>query len=80
LVFITNTNASKQVVYNYKEDNKLGIPLFPLALGSILLGYIGKYIFLSCVTLPILPNYVKIIPIILSFSGALLAYLLYYIS
>lgn len=80
LVFIANINSTKQVAYYYKEDNKLAAPLFPLAIGSICLGYIGKSIFLSSTLMPVLPNYIKLMPIILSFSGAIIAYYLYYIN
>jgi hypothetical protein len=48
-----------------------------LAFGSIFVGYIGKEIIISNVIPPIVSNFVKVVPLILSMSGGLLAFMGY---
>ena len=53
------------------------IPLVLLAFGSIGVGYWAKEIILSNVVAPVVTNGVKMIPLLFSFSGGLLAFVIY---
>ena len=55
----------------------MGLPLFLLALGSIFIGYFGKELVLSNIVFPIIGPFVKIVPLLLSMFGALLAFMVY---
>lgn len=48
-----------------------------MALGSIFVGYFGKELLLSNIIPPIIGNWVKIVPLLLSLLGALLAFAVY---
>lgn len=48
-----------------------------LAFGSIFVGYLAKEVALSNVLLPVVSNYIKMIPLLLSLFGAMLAFLVY---
>lgn len=52
-------------------------PLLLLAFGSIFVGYLGKELILSNTLSPIISNSVKIVPLLLSILGALLAFVVY---
>ena len=76
--FLTNPNSKKEVLINAHESSlNILFPLFFLALGSIFVGYLTKEIILSNIIHPIIPNYIKILPVILSLSGGFCALLLY---
>lgn len=78
LTFLTNPNSKKEILINAHESSfNILFPLFFLALGSIFVGYLTKEITLSNIVHPIVPNYIKILPVILSLSGGLCALLLY---
>lgn len=78
LTFLTNPNSKKEVLINGHESSlNILLPLFFLALGSIFVGYLAKEITLTNIVHPIVPNYIKILPVILSLSGGLSALLLY---
>ena len=78
LTFLTNPNSKKEVLINAHESSlNILLPLFFLALGSIFVGYLTKEITLSNIVHPIVPNYIKILPVILSLSGGFCALLLY---
>ena len=78
LTFLTNSNSKKEIlIYAHESSLNILFPLFLLALGSIFMGYLAKEITLSNIVHPIIPNYIKILPTILSLSGGLCALLLY---
>lgn len=78
LTFITNTNSKKEVFMGVHEPSlNITIPLVLLAFGSIGVGYWAKEIILSNVVPPIVTNGVKMIPLLFSLSGGLLAFVLY---
>ncbi len=78
LTFITNTNSKKEVFMGVHEPSlNITIPLVLLAFGSILVGYWAKEIILSNVVAPIVTSGVKIIPLLFSLSGGLLAFVIY---
>ncbi len=80
LTFIANSSASKEVFLKIHESSLIILfPLLLLALGSIFIGYLGKEIFLSNVVIPIIPNFIKLIPLFFSLLGGSLAYFIYYI-
>ena len=82
LTFITNTNSKKKVFIKAHEGYwNIILPLFLLAFGSIFVGYFGKELLLSNIIPPIILNSVKIVPLLLSLLGGLLAFTVYdYIS
>lgn len=82
LTFITNTNSKKRIFIKAHEGYwSIVLPLFLLALGSIFVGYLGKELLLSNIIPPIIFNSVKIVPLLLSLLGGLLAFMIYdYIS
>ena len=78
LTFITNTNSKKEIFIGAHEPSfYIILPLLLLALGSIFVGYMGKEAIISSVIPPIVSNLVKVVPLILSMLGALLAFLGY---
>ena len=78
LTFITNTNSKKEVFMGAHEPSlNITIPLVLLAFGSIGVGYWAKEIILSNVVAPVVTNGVKVIPLLFSFSGGLLAFVIY---
>ena len=82
LTFITNTNSKKRVFLKaHESDKNIVLPLFLLAFGSIFVGYFGKELLLSNIISPIIFNSVKVVPLVLSLLGGLLAFMVYdYIS
>nr|YP_001633646.1 NADH dehydrogenase subunit 5 [Negombata magnifica]CAM06611.1 NADH dehydrogenase subunit 5 [Negombata magnifica] len=82
LTFITNTNSKKRIFIRAHESNwNITLPLLLLAFGSIFVGYFGKELILSNIIPPIISNSVKVVPLLLSLLGALLAFVVYdYIS
>nr|CAD5128096.1 nad5 [Tethya citrina] len=78
LTFITDSNSKKEDLLKVHESSwSIIIPLLFLALGSIFAGYLGKEIILSNVVSPIISNLVKLVPLLLSLLGALLAFIVY---
>lgn len=78
LTFITNTNSKKEIFIRAHEPSfNITFPLLLLAFGSIFVGYLGKEVMLSNVIPPIVSNFVKVVPLILSMLGALLAFVVY---
>ena len=78
LTFITNTNSKKEIYIGAHEPSfNILFPLLLLALGSIFVGYLGKEVILSNVIPPIVSNYVKVAPLILSTLGVFLAIIVY---
>ncbi len=78
LTFITNSNSTKEVFFKVHESSlNILIPLLFLAFGSIFIGYLGKEILLSTVILPIIPNSIKLVPLIFSLFGASLVFFIY---
>lgn len=74
LTFIANTNSKKEIYIGAHEPSfNILFPLLLLALGSIFVGYWGKEVILSNVIPPIVSNYVKVVPLILSTLGVFLA-------
>ena len=78
LTFLTNSNSKKNFLISTHESSlNILIPLFFLALGSIFIGYLTKELTLSNVIHPIIPNHIKIMPILLSLLGGSCALYLY---
>ena len=78
LTFITNTNSKKEIYIGAHEPSfNILSPLLLLAFGSIFVGYLGKEVVLSNVIPPIVSNYVKVVPLILSMLGVFLAIVVY---
>ena len=78
LTFITNTNSKKEIYIGAHEPSfNILSPLLLLAFGSIFVGYLGKEVILSNVIPPIVSNYVKVVPLILSTLGVFLAIIVY---
>ena len=78
LTFLTSPNSKKKtLIYTHESSLNILLPLFFLALGSIFVGYLTKELTLSNIIHPIVPNHIKILPIILSLSGGFCALLLY---
>lgn len=78
LTFITDSNSRKEDLLKVHESSwSIIIPLLLLAFGSIFVGYLGKEIILSNVVSPIISNLVKVVPLLLSLLGALLAFIVY---
>lgn len=78
LTFITNTNSKKEIYIGTHEPSfNILFPLLLLALGSLFVGYLGKEVILSNVIPPIVSNYVKVAPLILSTLGVFLAIIVY---
>nr|QDH12156.1 NADH dehydrogenase subunit 5 [Halichondria sp. HK-2019] len=78
LTFMTDTNLKKTVLTKVHESAwNITLPLFLLALGSIFVGYLGKEVVISNVLPPMISSSVKMLPLILSLFGALLAFVIY---
>ena len=78
LTFITNTNSKREVLMGVHEPSlNITLPLVLLAFGSIFVGYLAKEVALSNVIPPVVSNYIKRTPLLLSLSGALLAFVVY---
>nr|CAD2223006.1 nad5 [Tethya minuta] len=78
LTFIMDSNSRKEDLLKVHESSwSIIIPLLLLAFGSIFVGYLGKEIMLSNVVSPIISNLVKVVPLLLSLLGALLAFIVY---
>ena len=58
----------------HKPSLNIAIPLVLLAFGSIFVGYLGKEIVLSNVMGPVVTNSVKMIPLLSSLFGGMLAF------
>lgn len=54
------------------------VPLLILAFGSVFVGYIGKELALSYVVSPIIPNFTKVLPLLLSLVGGGVAFIVYF--
>ena len=78
LTFITNTNSKREILMGVHEPSlNITIPLVLLAFGSIFVGYLGKEIVLSNVMGPVVTNSVKMIPLLFSLFGGMLAFVVY---
>lgn len=78
LTFMTDTNLKKEIITKVHESTwNITLPLLLLAFGSIFVGYLGKEMVISNVIPPIVSNSVKMVPLILSLLGALLAFIIY---
>lgn len=78
LTFIANTNSKKQIIFWVQESPwVVVVPLLVLAFGSVFVGYIGKELALSYVVPPIIPNFTKVLPLLLSLVGAGFAFIVY---
>nr|YP_001648544.1 NADH dehydrogenase subunit 5 [Iotrochota birotulata]ABW83879.1 NADH dehydrogenase subunit 5 [Iotrochota birotulata] len=78
LTFIGNTNSKKEVFIKAHESYwNITWPLFLLAIGSIFVGYLGREVILSNIISPIILNSVKVVPLLLSILGALMAFVVY---
>nr|QRG31965.1 NADH dehydrogenase subunit 5 [Pseudosuberites sp. CY-2021] len=78
LTFMTDTNLKKEVLTKVHESTwNITLPLLLLAFGSIFVGYLGKEVIISNVIPPMISNSVKVVPLILSLFGALLAFVIY---
>ena len=78
LTFITDTNSKKEIYMGAHEPSfHITLPLLLLAFGSIFVGYLGKEVILSNVIPPVVSNFVKLVPLIFSMLGALLAIMVY---
>lgn len=79
LTFITNTNSKKETIFGAQESPwVVMVPLLVLAFGSVFVGYIGKELALSYVVAPIIPNFTKVLPLLLSLVGAGFAFVVYF--
>lgn len=61
----------------HEPSLNITLPLVLLAFGSIFVGYLAKEVALSNVIPPVVSNYIKRTPLLLSLSGALLAFVVY---
>ena len=78
LTFITNTNANKEIFKGVGESSwNITFPLLLLGLGSIFVGYLAKEVVLSNVINPVVSNFIKITPFVLSLLGMFLAFIIY---
>ncbi len=74
LTFITNTNVNKGSYRGVEESSfNIILPLLFLGFGSIFVGYLAKEVVLSNTINPIVYNFIKITPFILSLLGMFLA-------
>lgn len=83
LTFLSNTNSRKAIFKHVHEGSwNLILPLILLALGSLFVGYLGKEVIWSFqITLPpIIPVFIKLLPVVLSLGGAVLVIVLYFYS
>ena len=78
LTFITNTNANKGVFRGVDESSlNITFPLLLLGFGSIFVGYLAKEVVLSNIINPVVSNFIKITPFVLSLLGMFLAFIIY---
>lgn len=78
LTFITNTNANKGIFRGADESSlNITFPLLFLGFGSIFVGYLAREIVLSNIINPVVSNFIKITPFVLSLLGMFLAFILY---
>ena len=78
LTFFTNTNSRKETLIGVHEPSfNIIYPLIFLAFGSIFIGYLGKEMTLSNIIHPIVPGYIKTLPLIFSLLGGIVAFFLY---
>lgn len=61
----------------HEPSLNITLPLVLLAFGSIFVGYLAKEVALSNVIPPVVSNYIKMTPLLLSLSGAMLAFVVY---
>nr|YP_010128072.1 NADH dehydrogenase subunit 5 [Gardineria hawaiiensis]QPP20599.1 NADH dehydrogenase subunit 5 [Gardineria hawaiiensis] len=83
LTFLSNTNSRKGVFICVHEGSwNLVLPLILLALGSLFVGHLVKEVVWSFqITFPpIVPLFIKLLPVCLSLGGAVLVVALYYYS
>nr|QQK55179.1 NADH dehydrogenase subunit 5 [Letepsammia formosissima] len=81
LTFLSNTNSRKAVFIRVHEGSwNLILPLILLALGSLFVGHLVKEVVWSFqITLPpIVPLFIKLLPVTLVFGGAVLVIVFYY--
>ena len=78
LIFIANTNANKNIFRGAKESSlNITFPLLLLGFGSIFVGYLAKEVVLSNIISPVVSNFIKITPFVLSLLGMFLAFIIY---
>lgn len=76
LTFITNTNANKGIFKGVDESSSnITFPLLLLGFGSIFVGYLAKEAVLSNTIVPVVSNFIKIIPFVLSLLGMFLVFI-----
>ncbi|RHY87754.1 hypothetical protein DYB26_014653, partial [Aphanomyces astaci] len=78
--FLSETNAHKNVILHaHDAPFRMAIPLAILALGSIFIGYLTKDMFigLEMIDAEFLPTIFKLLPVIFSIFGLILAFILY---
>ncbi|RQM24846.1 hypothetical protein B5M09_006069 [Aphanomyces astaci] len=78
--FLSETNAHKNVILHaHDAPFRMAIPLAILALGSIFIGYLTKDMFigLEMIDAEFLPTIFKLLPVIFSIFGLILAFVLY---
>nr|YP_654380.1 NADH dehydrogenase subunit 5 [Pavona clavus]ABG02354.1 NADH dehydrogenase subunit 5 [Pavona clavus] len=83
LTFLSNTNSRKAIFRRVHEGSwNLVLPLVSLAFGSLFVGYLVKEVAWSfqITPLPIVPIFIKLLPVALSLGGAVLVILLYFYS
>ena len=78
LTFLTNTNANVGVFRGVQESSlNIILPLLFLGLGSIFVGYLVKEAIIPHIINPVVSNFIKIIPFVLSLLGIFLAFFMY---
>ena len=78
LTFITNTNANKGIFRGAHESSlSITFPLLLLGFGSIFVGYLAKEVVLSNIINPVVSNFIKVTPFVLSLLGMFLAFIIY---
>lgn len=78
LTFITNTNTHRAIFRGVDESSlNITFPLFLLAFGSIFVGYLAKEMVLPNTIFPIVSNFIKTTPFVLSLLGMLSAFIVY---
>lgn len=78
LTFITNTNVNKGIFRGVDESSSnITLPLLFLGFGSIFVGYLAKEVVLSNTIGPVVTNFIKITPFVLSLLGMFFAFIVY---
>jgi len=78
LTFITNTNTNRTIFIGVDESSlNITFPLLLLAFGSIFVGYLAKEMVLSNTISPIVSNFIKTTPFVLSLLGMFSAFIVY---